>query len=177
MAVANRCQVAPSQQLQNCHLQKVSHRPPPDSSCFVCCDKFVLVLAGDLLGIIEKNHCFLWLTFFLLDLLLEMCTVRCCSEEACCPPWDDSWGNIRLSFFGEVISVLLLLKALISESTSFQVTFLLSPCINGFISSHGEGLWQKRNTTTYREIIYYNYCSQIMLEYLITGNRNQLGLP
>lgn len=48
--------------------------PLPHPSCFVCCDKFVLVLAGDLLGIIEKNHCFRWLTFFLLDLLLEVCT-------------------------------------------------------------------------------------------------------
>lgn len=46
-----------------------------------------------------------------------------------------------------VCFVFLLLETVISE-TSFQVTFLLSPFINGLVSSYGEGLCRKINTKT-----------------------------
>ena len=150
--VANRCQVAPTQQLQNCCLQKCSHLPPV--LCTV--NKFALVLAGELLGIIEKNHCFLWLSFFLLNLPLKMCTIRYCSEAACCPPWGDSrlqlfWWSYPFFFFCLRLSFLNLLP--------FKLYCYYT---NGFVSSYGEGLCQKINTTTSVEITYYNYYTQII---------------
>ena len=151
----------------NC-LQKCSH--PAPVWCTV--NKFALVLAGELLGITEKNHCFLWLSFFLLDLPLKMCTVRCCSGAACCPPWGDSWLQL---FWGSYSFFFFCLRLSFLNLLPFKLYCYYT---NGFVSSYGEGLCQKINATTYVEITYYNYYTQIIsLDSLIAGNRNQLGLP
>lgn len=99
---------------------------------------------------------FLWLSFFLLNLPLKMCTVRCCSEVACCPPWGDFrlqlfWGSYSFFFFCLRLSFLNLLP--------FKLYCYYT---NGFVSSYGEGLCQKINTTTSVEITYYNYYTQII---------------
>lgn len=147
--VANHCQVAPTQQLQNCYLQKCTH--PPPVSCTV--NKFALVLAGELLGIIEKNHCFLWLSFFSFGFTLKNVYNQMLFRSSLLSSlrWFPTLVVLGKLFFFLLLSFLNLFP--------FKLYCYYT---NGFVSSYGEGLCQKINTTGFVEITYYNYYTQII---------------
>ena len=115
--VANRCQVALTQQLQNCCLQKCSHLPPV--LCTV--NKFALVLSGELLGIIEKNQ-FSLAQFFSFEFTLKNVYSQMLFRSSLLSSL--RWFPTSV-VLGKLFFFLLLFKTVISESTSFQVILLL----------------------------------------------------
>ena len=76
-------------QLSSCKIA-ISRNVPTHLLFHVLLINLLWCLLESYLASLRKITVFFGSVFFLLALPLKMCTIRCCSEAACCPPWGDS---------------------------------------------------------------------------------------